>query len=80
MFFNSFIENLKLNDKQFCRFFDGNRKEDVSVPALMEDGSLVVFDDDKVECFNLYFKSVLSKDSPHLTTTVTHFPGDTLIP
>lgn len=70
VFFDKFNENLKRNPKEFWKFVNANRKEDTSIPALKVDGNTVVSDNAKVECFNSYFKSVFSEDSPHLLSPV----------
>lgn len=63
-FYDSFQDKLKNDPKEFWKFVKVNKKEDTSVPGLLQNGNLVDSDIAKAEYFNSYFKSVFSPPAP----------------
>lgn len=60
VFYASFHSRLKTNPREFWQFIKRNRKDEVSIPVLEHNGSLVHESLDKAECFSSFFSSVFS--------------------
>lgn len=58
--FDSFQSRISQNSKEIWKYIKRNKKDTVSIPALVQGNNTIVEPLDKAECFNSYFTSVFS--------------------
>lgn len=60
VYFESFQGKVKENPKEVWKYIKKNKKDNVSVPTLLDSDNIIKKPIDKAECFNSYFSSVFS--------------------
>lgn len=60
VFFETFQTKVKENPKELWKYIKRNKKDNVSIPALVKCDDMVTDAGDKAECFNTCFRSVFS--------------------
>lgn len=59
-YFESFQGKVKENPKELWKYIKKNKKDNVSVPTLLDSDNIINKPIDKAQCFNSYFSSVFS--------------------
>lgn len=78
LFFSRLNDDLKRNPKVFWNYVKTSRKDDISIPYLNVNNTIIKSDAEKAECFNSYFKSVFSQETTSDESPVSVISGNTM--